>query len=467
MFLITVFSWGIAAFVSRSLSLQWLVQQHCRPNAAAISLPLCVCNESVLISCVLISRKTVIYPQIALLQGDIKCELLDAKHESHLLHLDGQLSYDPKPYGVDHATRFHIKTMQVSSQWFFLQFLQQDVIQQQTAFIAWTLYPIVLVTCLSLLFTFSISSQHQCSSCCFTPAAAVKSAANLCMHKTNSLQDANLCELLCSCEQSVSLSCTAVSAMWCAVLVSWQQQASLGLLFPLSGLLPLSLQHSCGMLQRVCWVCHLTKLFTLQVYRHHCVSALSAKHQRWRDCALYIVKHINAVKWALDLCGFRNVAIPVHSMQVNSSTDGAQSAVLVNIRFSVQLAIWAKSCQAWMHEMSAVASSSKCTDRRHHQDLQDRLVNSVNEAMSMGWQENLYTLLASVLCWLCVYCNSGRALMPAVIWWLFFASEYIVSSVVCVNFCKLSGWYTSSRFCMVRSFTDLIIYGNLHLSASL
>ena len=76
-----------------------------------------------------------------------------------------------------------------------------------------------------------------------------------------------------------------------------------------------------------------------QVYRHHCVSALSAKHQRWRDCALYIVKNINAVKWALDFCGFRDVAIPVHSMQVNSTTDGAQSAVLVNIRFSVQLAL--------------------------------------------------------------------------------------------------------------------------------
>lgn len=76
-----------------------------------------------------------------------------------------------------------------------------------------------------------------------------------------------------------------------------------------------------------------------QVYRHHCVSALSAKHQQWRDCALYIVKNINAVKWALDFCGFRDVAIPVHSMQVNSTTDGAQSAVLVNIRFSVQLAL--------------------------------------------------------------------------------------------------------------------------------
>ena len=54
---------------------------------------------------------------------------------------------------------------------------------------------------------------------------------------------------------------------------------------------------------------------------------------------MYIVKNINAVKWALDLCGFRDVAIPVHSMQVNSTTDGAQSAVLVNVRFSVQLAL--------------------------------------------------------------------------------------------------------------------------------
>ncbi|DBB03558.1 hypothetical protein WJX82_011164 [Trebouxia sp. C0006] len=129
----------------------------------------------------------VAFQQRIQIKGETNCELFDAKHESHLLHHDGQLSYDPKPYGVDHACRFHIKTM--------------------------------------------------------------------------------------------------------------------------------------------------------QVYRHHCVSALSAKHQRWRDCALYIVKHINAVKWALDLCGFRDVAIPVHSMQVNSTTDGAQSAVLVNIRFSVQLSL--------------------------------------------------------------------------------------------------------------------------------
>lgn len=93
-----------------------------------------------------------------------------------------------------------------------------------------------------------------------------------------------------------------------------------------------------GLYMSLCCILH-DKCYAWQVYRHHCVSALSAKHQRWRDCALYIVKHINAVKWALDLCGFRDVAIPVHSMQVNSTTDGAQSAVLVNIRFSVQLAL--------------------------------------------------------------------------------------------------------------------------------
>ena len=51
-------------------------------------------------------------PPRCLLQGETKCELFDAKHESHLLHLDGQLSYDPKPYGI-HTSRFHIKTMQV------------------------------------------------------------------------------------------------------------------------------------------------------------------------------------------------------------------------------------------------------------------------------------------------------------------------------------------------------------------
>ncbi len=58
----------------------------------------------------------------SLIQGEINCELFDAKHESHLLHHDGQLSYDPKPYGVDHACRFHIKTMQVSFATLFLKY---------------------------------------------------------------------------------------------------------------------------------------------------------------------------------------------------------------------------------------------------------------------------------------------------------------------------------------------------------
>lgn len=47
------------------------------------------------------------------LQGEARCELFEAKHESHLSNDDGQLSYDPFPYGTDYASRFHIKTMQV------------------------------------------------------------------------------------------------------------------------------------------------------------------------------------------------------------------------------------------------------------------------------------------------------------------------------------------------------------------
>ena len=50
---------------------------------------------------------------ISILQGEARCELFEAKHESHLSNDDGQLSYDPFPYGTDYASRFHIKTMQV------------------------------------------------------------------------------------------------------------------------------------------------------------------------------------------------------------------------------------------------------------------------------------------------------------------------------------------------------------------
>lgn len=56
---------------------------------------------------------TLCYHSTYLLQGEARCELFEAKHESHLSNDDGQLSYDPFPYGTDYASRFHIKTMQV------------------------------------------------------------------------------------------------------------------------------------------------------------------------------------------------------------------------------------------------------------------------------------------------------------------------------------------------------------------
>ena len=49
----------------------------------------------------------------------MNCEVYDAKHESHLLHEEGRLSYDPSAYSppISHGrqSRFHIKTMEVST----------------------------------------------------------------------------------------------------------------------------------------------------------------------------------------------------------------------------------------------------------------------------------------------------------------------------------------------------------------
>ncbi len=49
----------------------------------------------------------------------MNCEVYDAKHESHLLHEEGRLSYDPSAYSPPSShgrqSRFHIKTMEVST----------------------------------------------------------------------------------------------------------------------------------------------------------------------------------------------------------------------------------------------------------------------------------------------------------------------------------------------------------------
>ena len=77
----------------------------------------------------------------------------------------------------------------------------------------------------------------------------------------------------------------------------------------------------------------------LQVYRHHCVGQLSEKHRRMRDCALYIAGNVNATKWALELYGFRDVAIPIQAMQMSDSVDGTVSPVLLNVRLSIRLSL--------------------------------------------------------------------------------------------------------------------------------
>ena len=78
---------------------------------------------------------------------------------------------------------------------------------------------------------------------------------------------------------------------------------------------------------------------SLQVYRHHCVGQLSEKHRRMRDCALYIAGNVNATKWALELYGFRDVAIPIQAMQMSDSVDGTVSPVLLNVRLSIRLSL--------------------------------------------------------------------------------------------------------------------------------
>ena len=48
-----------------------------------------------------------------------------------------------------------------------------------------------------------------------------------------------------------------------------------------------------------------------QVYEHHCISQLPGPTRRLRDGALFIVNNVEAVQWALELYGFKDVHIKV------------------------------------------------------------------------------------------------------------------------------------------------------------
>jgi hypothetical protein len=57
------------------------------------------------------------------------------------------------------------------------------------------------------------------------------------------------------------------------------------------------------------WCPHLVPI--RQVYEHHCINKLPGSVRRFRDAAVYMVNNIDAVQWALEFFGFRNVGIKV------------------------------------------------------------------------------------------------------------------------------------------------------------
>lgn len=48
-----------------------------------------------------------------------------------------------------------------------------------------------------------------------------------------------------------------------------------------------------------------------QVYEHHCMEQLPGPTRRLRDGAVHLVNNMEAVQWALELCGFKDVNIKV------------------------------------------------------------------------------------------------------------------------------------------------------------
>lgn len=53
------------------------------------------------------------------------------------------------------------------------------------------------------------------------------------------------------------------------------------------------------------------RVLCVQVYEHHCVQQLPGPTRRLRDGALYMANNIDAVQWALELYGFKDVVIKV------------------------------------------------------------------------------------------------------------------------------------------------------------
>ena len=65
------------------------------------------------------------------------------------------------------------------------------------------------------------------------------------------------------------------------------------------------------------------------MYEHHCIGQLPGPTRALRDGALYMVNNIEAVQWALELYGFKNVVIKVCTSKLQAYTASARPSALL------------------------------------------------------------------------------------------------------------------------------------------
>ena len=54
------------------------------------------------------------------------------------------------------------------------------------------------------------------------------------------------------------------------------------------------------------------------MYKQHCIAGLSEDVGALRNAALYVAEHRDAILWALELCGFKDVALKVRASLATS-----------------------------------------------------------------------------------------------------------------------------------------------------
>ncbi|KAK9824215.1 hypothetical protein WJX72_008587 [[Myrmecia] bisecta] len=79
----------------------------------------------------------------------------------------------------------------------------------------------------------------------------------------------------------------------------------------------------------------------MKVWKHHCIDTLSQKHRHLRDCVMHAVHNQTALKWALELAGYREVGLNLQAFQQRSEcdADSGPTPVFCNVRFSIHLSL--------------------------------------------------------------------------------------------------------------------------------